>query len=213
MTRFCMTMSIPRPGAESLEGYTTLRFWNCIMCSTAFVGTKPEIIQRVNHPQLFTYQPEWLSHAGICNRCQKTLTMQAPKITIYAINETPQYHQGATPSVPVTSVPGISSHGTSNSGGLVPGDEVQDPSVPRVPRTFVHGAYVTGTSVPVFMCNALPGQCDCAQGGHNLVPGVGHLAYQGVNVPVVTNTEAKTAYGETGYIANMTQYIPITCTQ
>jgi hypothetical protein len=142
------------------------------------------------------------------------LTMQAPKITIYAINETPpQYHQDATPSVPVTSVPGIPSHRTSNSGGLVPGDEVQDPSVPRVPRTFVHGAYLTGTSVPVFMCNALPGQCDCAQGGHNLVPGVGHLAYQGVNVPVVTNTEAKTAYGETGYIANMTQYIPITCTQ
>lgn len=96
MTRFCITMSIPRNGADSEQGYTTLRFWNCIMCSTAFVGCKPEIVQRIHHPHLFTFQPEWLSHAGICTRCQNTLTMSAPKITIYAINEAPQYHHSYT---------------------------------------------------------------------------------------------------------------------
>lgn len=92
MTRFCMTMSIPRNGADSEQGFTTLRFWNCIMCSTAFVGCKPEIVQRAQHPHLFTFQPEWLSHAGICSRCQNTLAMNTPKITIYAVNEPPHYH-------------------------------------------------------------------------------------------------------------------------
>ena len=209
MTRFCITMSIPRPGADSLEGYTTLRFWNCIMCSTAFVGTKPEIIQRVHHPQLFTYQPEWLSHAGICNRCQKALTMQAPKITIYAISETPQHHHdynGATPSIP-----GVSTPRPSNPAVSIPGDSVPEPSIPHVPRTFVPGTYMTGASVPVVMCSALPGQCNCAQGGHGHIPGVSQLAYQGVNVPVVTDAESVCT--EAGYIANVTQYIPITCTQ
>jgi hypothetical protein len=211
MTRFCMTMSIPRP--DSLEGYTTLRFWNCIMCSTAFVGTKPEIIQRVHHPQLFTYQPEWLSHAGICNRCQKTLTMQAPKITIYAISETPQNHYGATSSIPGTSVPGVSAPGPPTPGVSIAGGSIPRPSIPHVPGTFVPGTYMTGTSVPVVMCNALPGQCNCAHGGHNYVTGVSHLAYQGINVPVVSKTEANPACTEAGHIANVTQYIPMTCTQ
>ena len=203
MTRFCITMSIPRPGADSLEGYTTLRFWNCIMCSTAFVGTKPEIIQRVHHPQLFTYQPEWLSHAGICNRCQKTLTMQAPKITIYAISETPQHHHdynGATTSTPGTSVPGVS----------ISSDSVPGPSIGHVPGVFRPATYMTGTSVA--MCNALPGQCNCAHGGHSHIPGISHLAYQGVNVPVVTKTDTKPSGTDAGCTPNVIQYTPITCT-
>ena len=199
-------MSIPRPGADSLEGYTTLRFWNCIMCSTAFVGTKPEIIQRVHHPQLFTYQPEWLSHAGICDRCQKTLTMQAPKITIYAISDTSQNHNGYNGAAKTT--------GVSTPVATTVGDSVPRPSIVHAPGTFVQGAYMTGTSVPVVMCNALPGQCNCAHaGGPNIVSGVTHLAYQGVNVPVVSNTEAKSSCTETGYSPAVTQYIPMTCAQ
>ena len=167
------------------------------MCSTAFVGTKPEIIQRVHHPQLFTYQPEWLSHAGICNRCQKTLTMQAPKITIYAISETPQHHQdynGATTSAPGTSVPGVSS------------DTVPGPSITHVPGAFRPATYMTGASVA--MCNALPGQCNCAHRGHSHVP----RGYQGVNVPVVTKTDSNPSCTDAGRTPNVTQYTPITCT-
>lgn len=196
-------MSIPRPGADSLEGYTTLRFWNCIMCSTPFVGTKPEIIQRVHHPQLFTHQPEWLSHAGICERCQLSLTMQTPKITIYAISETPQYHHvfgnGVVPGVP----------GPSTSSIPTPGDSNLGPCVSRVPGTYVPGAYISGPRV-VF-CNGLAGQCNCAHGGQSHVHG--HLAYQGVNGSVVTRTGLNQTSTEAGYVGNTNQYIPITCTQ
>ena len=72
---------------------------------------------------------------------------------------------------------------------------------------------MTGTSVPVVMCNALPGQCNCAHGGHNHVPVVSPHGYQGVNVPVVTKAEAKPGCTDAVHVPTVTQYIPITCTQ
>ena len=168
MTRFCITMSIPRNGADSDQGFTTLRFWNCIMCSTAFVGTKPEIVQRIHYPHLFTYQPEWLSHAGICTRCQNALAVRTPKITIYAINEMSQYPHSYTappPSVPTTqmchappgqcncaaNVPGV--HGAGVNVSVVHGPGVSVPGV-AAPRIHAPGVHVT---VPAVQTIGYPG--------------------------------------------------------
>lgn len=217
MTRFCITMSIPRPGATSKDGFITLRFWNCIMCSTAFIGNKPEIIQRIHHPHLFTHQPEWLSHAGICCSCQKTLLNQSPKITIYAINETPQYGYMSSDRGIYVPSPGILS--PVNYSYLVNGEQNIHKdvhpnispvvtSVPHALGTFL--PYVSSnSSFPLVICNAhLHDQCNCASAGfmHSTKPPL----YQAVSVPMATNTLLKPECNET---LNVTRVTPITCSE
>ncbi|EDO41110.1 predicted protein [Nematostella vectensis] len=82
---FCIVANLPmadNPG----KGAMTFKFWNCITCSEYFLE-KPEVVFRIQHPHLFSGQPEWLYQAAVCVKCHQGLNSLPPSTVAIPVHQ------------------------------------------------------------------------------------------------------------------------------